>query len=250
MVLVVAGKGGVGKTSISAMLVRLLVDQVRRLLVIDADPVVSLAYALGEQPQTTIGALREQLIEDPRRAQEVRNAPLKSTLRELLTPSTGYDLLTMGRGEGKGCFCGINELLRYGVETLCSEYDLTLIDCEAGIEQVNRRAVHRIDRLLVIADTCRRSLEAAAQVRDLAAKYNEGSPLPAWLLVNRARGGEDMARARAAASVLGLKLKGCVPEDPNVREYNARGEALGGLPPASPAIVALSDVLASLSREL
>lgn len=246
-ILVVGGKGGVGKTSVSAILVKLLLGNCRKLLLIDADPVISVAYALGELPGTTIGELREWLIEDPGAQRNLRDRPMKTVIRELVTRSEkGYDLLAMGRAEGKGCFCGLNELLRFGIESLCGEYDTTLIDCEAGIEQVNRRAVHRIDKLLLVTDTSRRGMETVVKVRDIAAKYDEGGSMTAHVLVNRTRDENDRVHAEGAAEKFGLNIIGCVPEDPQILEYNAKGHPLFDLPDHSPSVAALREVVAGM----
>lgn len=240
-VIVVGGKGGVGKTSVSAILAGLLLRDGGRLLVIDADPVVSVSYALGEQPEHTLGDFRQGLIETPQRQRELEGRPLKAAIRDLLTRSRrGYDLLAMGRAEGKGCFCGVNEMLRFGIESLCSEYDTVLVDCEAGIEQVNRRALHRIDELVLVADTSLRSMESVIKVRDIAAFYNEDQRLGTHLLINRVGDEEDRRRARATAKGLGLDIAGFIPEDQQVRLYNAEGRTLMELPEDAPSVAALS----------
>lgn len=246
-IVVVGGKGGVGKTSVSAILVKLLLGNGRKLLLIDADPVVSVAYALGETPRATLGEVRERLIEDPGARRTLEGRPIKAFIRDLVTTSDrGYDLLAMGRAEGKGCFCGLNELLRFGIESMCAEYDTTLIDCEAGIEQVNRRAVHRIDRLVLVTDTSRRGLETVAQVRDIAARYNEGGRMEVRLLLNRVRGEDDRKRGEEAAAGIGLRVDACIPEDPRVLEYNAEGRSLLDLPEDSRSVAALRVALPAL----
>ncbi len=244
-IVVVGGKGGTGKTSLSAVLVKLL-RQVK-LLVIDADPVISITHALGETPRDTIGGFREELIANPRVARDLHRRPLREVIAELVNRTDqGYDLLTMGRAEGKGCFCGINDLLRHGVQTLCAAYDVTLIDCEAGIEQVNRRAVHRIDRLLLVSDTSRRGFEAAIQVRDLAVKYNEGKPLAVHVLVNRVRDTEDREKVEQLARTFELTGVIPVPEDPRLRNANLDGQSLLDLAEDSPAVAALRDLAGQL----
>ena len=247
-IVVVGGKGGVGKTSISAILVKLLREE--KLLVIDADPVVSVTYTLGETPKKTIGDYRESLIDNPRLQRSLFNAPMKSVIHDLVqSTSRGYDLLTMGRAEAKGCFCGINDLLRHGIQTLCNDYDLCLIDCEAGIEQVNRRTVHRIDKLVLVTDTSRRGIEALAQVRDLAVKYNDGATLETLVLINRVCSQDDKDRLRQVASSFNLEIHAFVPEDQNVRAFNFEGVPLLELPDGSPSIMALSKIANSLTNK-
>ncbi len=245
-ILTVGGKGGVGKTSVSAILTKLLLRDTKRLLLIDADPVISVAYTLGENPEQTLGDFRQTLIEAPARQREIEKRPIKSVIRDLVSTSDrGYDLLAMGRAEGKGCFCGVNELLRFGVESLCGEYDTTLIDCEAGIEQVNRRAVHRIDELILVADTSQRSLESVVKVRNIAVDYNEDRPIETHVVINRVRNEEDRSRAGQAVRELGLEVAVFVPEDGNILDYNATGRSLLDLPEDSPSVVALAGLLSA-----
>lgn len=244
-IVVVGGKGGVGKTSVSAILVKLLLESGRKLLVIDADPVVSVAYALGEHPGKTIGDVRELLIEKPDARRNLEARPVKGFIGDLVTRSgRGYDLLAMGRAEGKGCFCGLNDLLRFGIESLCKDYETTLIDCEAGIEQVNRRAVHRIDNLVLVTDTSRRGMETVVKVREIAAEYDDGGRMAVHVLVNRVRGEEDRMCAERSARTLGMSIGGCVPEDPGILACNARGVPLLDLPDRSPGVAALRDAVA------
>lgn len=249
-ILVVGGKGGVGKTSVSAMMVKLLIKHHENLLVIDADPVSSLIYALGEKPEKTIGNYRECVISSTEEQRAIFKRPLKTIIKEMVAKSPrGYDLLAMGRSEGKGCFCGINDMLRYSIEQLCAEYATTLIDCEAGIEQVNRRAVHHIDKLLLVADTSRRGIAALVQIRDIATKYNEDRPISVNVVVNRVRDEKEEKQVREIAQDFGLNVIGCIPEDSNVREYNLGEKPLLDLPDDSPAIRALNDIVKKLYAE-
>ncbi len=244
---VIGGKGGVGKTSISAMIVKLLSQNNSSLLVIDADPVISLTQSLGETPRQTIGDYREILIKSIEEQKENMKRPLKTTIREMMIRHEGsYDLLTMGRSEGKGCFCGTNEMLRFGIESMCGEYDITVIDCEAGIEQVNRRVVHQIDSLLLLTDTSRTGMVTLTQIRDIAIQCNEGKPIRVNVLVNRVRSIEEEKSVTQSASDFGLSVIGCIPEDQNVRDYNRSGKSLLHLPDDSPAIRALKGILSRM----
>ncbi len=244
-IVVVAGKGGVGKTSLSAILVKLL--RHTNLLVIDADPVISLTHILGASAHDTLGGLREEIIENPRRARNLHQRPMREVIAELVNHTRdGYDLLTMGRTEAKGCFCGVNELLRHGVQTLCSKYDLTLIDSEAGIEQVNRRAVHRIDRLLAVTDTSRRGFETVVRVRELALKYNEGEPLVTQVLVNRVRDEAERDKLYELAQSYDLPEIIAVPEDSTLRAANLDGRSLLELGDTVPAVATLRSLAETL----
>ncbi|MBT8338503.1 MAG: AAA family ATPase [Desulfatitalea sp.] len=246
-IIVVGGKGGVGKTSVSAMIVKLLSQKNQRLLVIDADPVISLTHALGETPVETIGNYREKVIHSDEEKRTLLKRPMKTIIREMMMHNDGrFDLLTMGRAEAKGCFCGTNELLRHGIESLCGEYDTTLIDCEAGIEQVNRRVVHHIDSLLLLTDTSRTGMLTLTQLKDIAVQCNEGRPISVNVLVNRLRHQAEEDGVNQMATDFGLTVIGAIPEDPSVREFNHAGRPLLMLPDDSPAVAALQTILAKV----
>lgn len=243
-IVVVGGKGGVGKTSVSAMMVKILSQNGGRLLVIDADPVISLTHALGEQPVETIGDYRQKLIGSDAEKRMAMKRPIKTIIREMLVNhDSKYDLLTMGRSEAKGCYCGTNEMLRFGIESLCGEYDVTLIDCEAGIEQINRRVVHHIDKLFLITDTSRTGMLTLTQLRDIAVACNEGRPISVNVLVNRVRDKQEEFGVRQHADQIGLNVIGCIPEDNLIREYNHAGRSLLDLPDDSPAVQTLKQLL-------
>ena len=246
---VIAGKGGVGKTSISAIFTRLLANREGGLLVIDADPMANLAYSLGEVPGKTIGDYRQSVIENQSERQDLISRPMKTLIREMVKKSdNGFDLLAMGRAEGKGCFCGVNEMLRHGIQSVSGEYDLTLIDCEAGVEQVNRRTVHRIDKLILVTDSSRRGLATLVEVRNIATKYNEGAPMIDYVVVNRIRNESDREITRRYANELGFANIGFIPEDPNVLDSNCKGQTLFQLPDDSPSVQAVRDIIVDIER--
>ncbi|UYO63955.1 AAA family ATPase [Acetobacterium wieringae] len=239
-IMVIGGKGGVGKTALSAILTKLLLQKKERLLLIDADPVVSLTYAVGMEPKSTIGDFREKLIVDSGKAREATKKPMKEVIGQLVQKNNDeMELLVMGRSEGMGCFCGINDLLRFGIESLCKEYDNILIDCEAGVEQVNRRAVHRMDKLILVTDTSKRGMETVAQVREVALKYFADSPFTVYLLVNRIRDENDILTTTALAKEHGFEVNYFIPEDLTLLKYNAIGRPLIDLPEDSLSVATL-----------
>ena len=246
-VIAVGGKGGVGKTAVSAVTTKLLLRARKSLLVIDADPASSLVYALGENLPQTIGNLRERIIEIPEEKRKVNGRPIREAVQDIISCNQkGFCLLVMGQAEGPGCFCGLNDLLRYGIELVSHDYDATLIDCEAGIEQVNRRCIQEIDQLLLVADTSLRCMETASRVQELARKYCRKDTLQAHLIVNRLTSDGDKEHFQRHAATYGLDLIGFVPEDPNVQRFNARGIPLLDLPDDSPMVSAMAEILGRL----
>lgn len=246
-VIVMGGKGGVGKTAVSAITTKLLLTAKKNLLVIDADPVISLAYALGEKATKTIGELRERIIDMPEEKRKVTNRPIKHAIQDLLIRHLkGFNLLIMGPAEGPGCFCGLNDLLRYGIEVNSGDYDVTLVDCEAGIEQMNRRCIHNPSQLILVTDTSMRGFETANRVSEVAHKYTVNKDMVTHLIVNRVNGEGDRDHFQRTAESFGLNIIGFLPEDANVQRFNTMGIPLLDLPGDSPSVVAMADILSRL----
>ena len=236
MRIAVTGKGGSGKTVLTALMTRLAAGE-RRVLAIDADSAVSLPYALGLEPPETVASIRREIIEDPEAKARMDGTSMTDVMQGLLGPGDGFHLLVMGRPEGPGCFCAVNDLLRYGIDTLSVRFDLTLIDCEAGPEQLSRRVVRGVDLLLVVTDPGARSVRVARAIASVARSDEALRPGRMGLVVNRARG-EDGAVEREAARA-GLEILGTIPDDPAVTEADAAGRPVADLPGSSPVVAAV-----------
>lgn len=238
----VTGKGGSGKTVITALLTGLLArGGGLQILAIDADSSVSLPYALGIKIDKTVSDIRKQMIEDPRFKAEMEDKHVRIIMEEILQNGQGFRLLTMGRPEGPGCFCATNDLLRYGIDSLSKRFDITLIDCEAGPEQVNRRVVNGVDHLIIVTDTSVRGMHAAGSIADVVKNDRDIKVGRAGLVINKSKGKDDliieMARDR------GIDILGTVPEDDLLAEYDSLGKPVINLPETSGSVVAVRDVL-------
>ena len=236
----VGGKGGVGKTFVSAILTKILRGK-RRLLSIDADPSLGLTYALGFSPFNikTIWDIREELKDIPGRKRLLRDqdAPLKEVIkREVIIKEDGFDFLVMGRSEGPGCFCSINELLRYAIESLSKEYDTVIVDCEAGLEQVNRRVLRKMDTLLLVSDPTVRGIQTANYLSRIAKEFSENEGLRIFLVLNMV---EDMEGAKMLVQKMNIPVIGYIPSDKNVKEYDLKGISLLDFPESSPSYQAI-----------
>jgi len=226
---------------------QIIVDE-KKILLIDADPAISLTYALGEKPTKTIGDYREKVIEIPSERKNINNNPIKMVVQSLIIKSNkGFNLLVMGRAEGPGCFCSLNELLRYGIESLCKDFDVILVDCEAGIEQVNRRAIHKIDKLILVTDTSVRGFETAIRVMEIAKKYNIEKTLKSYLIVNRMKNEQDTNRLYHLIKKSNLEVLGFIPDDINIELFNMNGKPLIELPDDSPSVLEVKKFLTSLN---
>ncbi len=222
----VAGKGGVGKSTISALLVRILSED-GSALAVDADPNSNLGQKLGVDVPGTIGKVREGLLtkqgQPPRDMSKQEYLRLK--LREILAEGDTFDLLTMGRPEGPGCYCYVNNLLRVFVDQLMNGYRYVVIDNEAGMEHLSRRTARGMDLLLLVSDPTAVGVATAKRLSDLAEEL-ELKVKRKVLLINGVRqGNEGVAEALASASDMEHFI---LHEDEEVREAATTGGPMSG----------------------
>lgn len=238
----VCGKGGTGKTASIAMMARSLTEHAAtgRLLLVDADPAMGLVSALGVRVRRTMGEVREGLINTAKKGKAEEKAKLADRLDymvfEALTELEGYSVLAMGRTETLGCYCPVNGLLRGAIEALSESFDTILIDGEAGLEQINRQVVRRLQTLLIISDPTSRGMETAAVIKKMVEHDKVIRCEQLGLVFNRVRGNEDFLED--AARRLGLDLVGMIPFDDNVAAHDLLGTPILELPEDSPSLAA------------
>jgi CO dehydrogenase maturation factor len=248
-VIAVTGKGGTGKTAVTAMLIRHLVKnsgKKYRMLVIDADADANLADALGVRVGKTIGDMREfmqqsRFTTSPDTDKQVL---FESKLFEILLEEAGYDLLVMGKPEGSGCYCFVNNLLRGIMDKTTANYDLIIIDTPAGLEHFSRKTIPDLDDLIVVTDESRRGLTTGERIRDLAGeielKYKDLFVIVNKVTIERKEKVLDNARE------LGLKVIGTIPYDESLARFDLVGDPLMGLPDDSPAVKEMVQVVEAL----
>ena len=245
-VIAVTGKGGTGKTAVTAMLIRhLLKDSARkyRILAIDADPDANLADAMGVTVGKTIGDMREFMQQSryTTSPDTDKQALFESKLFEILAEEEGYDLLVMGKPEGSGCYCFVNNLLRGIMDKTVSDYDLTIIETPAGLEHLSRKTIPDLDILVVVTDESRRGLTTAERIRDLAGeielRYKE-----LYVVVNKVTT-ERKKQVLENARGVGLKVIGTIPYDELLAKFDLVGDPLIGLPDDTPAVVEMKGVV-------
>jgi CO dehydrogenase maturation factor len=243
----VCGKGGVGKTAFTSMSSRVLRESGRagKLLIIDADPAMGLPGTLGVTVSRTMGQVRESIIEAARGSNPDEKAHLANMIDymtlEALLERADFALLAMGRTETLGCYCPVNTLLRATIETLSRSFDTILIDGEAGLEQLNRQVMRRVDTLILVSDPTSRGIQTAELIQGMvqAEKVIECGRM--GLVFNRVRGNEDILEA--AARRTGLEVFGFVPQDDTIAHHDLVGRPLIELPAASPGLQAVREIV-------
>ncbi len=241
----VTGKGGSGKTMLTAILTGLLArDDNLSVLAIDADSSINLPYTLGVDMKQTVAQIRQVIIEDPEGRAEMKDKTMTTVMEEALEQGNGFRFLAMGRPEGPGCFCSVNDLLKYGIDNLSKKFDVTLIDCEAGPEQVNRRVVNDVDDLIIVTDASLRGARVAGAIMEVIQRDETVRPSRASLVINRNNG--DNALIAEHAKKWGLEILGRIPDDPNITDYDAVGTPLIDLPDNSPSVMAVKKICEKL----
>jgi CO dehydrogenase maturation factor len=235
-IVALCGKGGVGKTSISALMVKKLSESNnRKILVIDADPAVGLATSLGISVRRTVDDIRKDLIGKIQKG----DAPGSRQTLELLDyevfnaleERNGYALLAIGRPEDEGCFCKVNNLLKDILRDLAGKFDIVLIDGEAGIEQINRRVMKTVDHLMLVSDTSAKGIGVANTIALVASDKKAVDFKRMGLVLNRVR---NEAEAYDISTRTNLEIYGWLRDDETIRDFDFRGTPLTAMPEDSP----------------
>ena len=246
----VAGKGGVGKTTTCGMLIDYLCKKGQGpVLVVDADANSNLNEVLGVEVETSLGAIRE----------EMAQAELKGTIPSGMTKADyaefkfssavieedDFDMLVMGRTQGKGCYCYVNGVLKTQVDKYAKNYKYIVMDNEAGLEHVARGTLPHVDTMLLISDCSRRGIQAAARVAEMIEEMAL-KPEKLGLIVNRAPGGILDDGVKAEIEKHGLELLGVLPQDEGVYRCDCDGEPSAKLPENNPVKTALKGIMQSI----
>jgi CO dehydrogenase maturation factor len=227
----IAGKGGTGKTSISALLANIL-SKKGIVLAIDGDPSSNLSIALGLPMECTVGRIREDMSVSIQKSTYDNSISkpdyLQLKVMECLVESDRVDLLAMGRPEGPGCYCAANSMLRVAIDKIGENYDYVVIDCEAGMEHISRQTTRDIDVLILVSDSSVKGLITAAHMKDLISELrtNVGK---ICLVLNRVRP-ELQPEGKEIIDKAGLELIATIPEDENMAEVEGKGLPLSNLP--------------------
>lgn len=257
-----AGKGGVGKTTIAAMIIKYLAqNQAGSILAIDADPSSNLNMVLGLDLEWTVGDIREEMLAQVRGALAAGGAAmgglpggiskreyLEQHVRMSLAEGSRFDLVAMGRGEGPGCYCAVNHNLREVIDSLSRHYAYIVIDNEAGMEHLSRRTTRDVQHLLIVSDPTQRGLVAAGRIAELSRELDihiENT----HLVLNRLNGAVP-AELKSLVDRLGIPLLGSIPADEQMAAFELSGRPLIELGDVSPVYRAVGNLMEQMLGEL
>jgi len=249
LIIAVVGKGGTGKTVITALLAKAISQNYDyKLLLIDADPThPHLSKMVNLIPKKSLESIRADVIEQTLENEKnitiiAENIDFK--VYDALTESKQFSLFSIGQPEGPGCFCPSNALLRKVIESISKDFDVVLIDCEAGLEQINRMVIEKVDTLLIVSDISLRSIETADSIRKNASKYTGFKKL--GLILNRVKG--DVTNLLRKLGELNLPLIAEVPEDNLIMNLDLEGKPIINLPEESISFKSVSKLTEQLFR--
>jgi len=236
----VSGKGGSGKTTVASMIIRALIERGAGggILAVDADPNFCLAMTLGVEPTGTIAEVREQARSKP--ATNVGSDRLRTFeygIQQAITEAKDFDLLTMGRPEGRDCYCAANNMLRQFMDKLSSQYKYVIIDNEAGMEHLSRRTTNNVELLLILANPTSVDIVTAKRIAEIAEEL-EIAVKEKGVVWNRTNSPPEKA-----SDLGGVETFGCVPADESVLEASMAGKSIFDLNPASPAYSAVCKIV-------
>lgn len=251
-VIAVAGKGGVGKTTLSGMLIQSLCAMGKRpVLAVDADANANLNEVLGVEVEMSLGDVREMVLTaETSKTNPIPKGMTKADYTEImfqrcLAEDDDFDLLVMGRTQGKGCYCFVNGLLQTQLAKLVPNYQYVLVDNEAGMEHISRGILPKVDTIILVSDCSRRGVQAAGRIAELTRECGM-KPTTMGLIINRAPGGVLNAGTQEEIEKQGLTLLGVVPHDDQVYEYDCDGKPTVTLPADSPVRKALNEIISKL----
>ena len=228
-IIALTGKGGVGKTSLSAAIVRILTENYpdSKILAIDADPAVGLSVALGVKPKLTLDEIRKKVAQDVtgklKDTQDIL-AEAKFQLYDTLIEDKGFAFLAIGRPEAAGCYCAINTYLRKVIEMLVDDFDYVVIDGEAGIEQINRRVLEKVTHLVCVSDQSRKGLQIIETIKNVADELVMYDKI--GLIVNRA----PLPDKLTEKEIGGVPVVAVIEPDNAMTENDIEGRSVFELP--------------------
>ena len=242
-IITVAGKGGVGKTSISATIVRLLVERFpdKKILAIDADPAVGLSVALGVDVKLTLDDIRMSIVDSVENGETKEALELLSEARfrifDALIEMPGFAFLAIGRPESSGCYCKVNSYLKEVISLLANSFDYVVIDGEAGIEQIQRRVMEKVTHLLLITDQSKKGGQVVTTIKNVADELIGYDKIGA--IVNRMTNPE----LKGLMKIPGVDILSYIPADDTFAANEIKGKSVMELPADSAMLKGVTEAL-------
>lgn len=242
-----AGKGGVGKTTVAALIIKYLMEtQPGPILAIDADPSSNLNLLLGLELEWTVGDIRENLLQEVQQSLTAAGAAmgalpggmtkhdyLEYEIRSALSEGQRFDLVAMGRSEGPGCYCAVNHNLREVIDTISKHYRYVVIDNEAGMEHLSRRTTRDVQLLLIVSTPSQRGVIAAERIAAFRHSLDINIERTG-LILNEMRGDTIPQPLQERIDALDVPLLGTIPYDESMLDFEFSGRPLNELDRESP----------------
>jgi CO dehydrogenase maturation factor len=245
----VTGKGGVGKTTISSLLIKRLIENGKTpVLAIDADPNSCLDAALGVTVEKTVGSAREEVKQEAAKGLAAgisKQDFLQMKIEESLVESEGFDMISMGRPEGAGCYCYANNVLKAVIAQISGQYPYVVLDNEAGLENLSRRIVQSVNMLVLVSDASNAGLSTLSRLHALAHEMNIKYD-KLLLVVNRLRSDklpeklEEIKKETEADIVIGL------PDDAEIAAFAEENKSFMQLPAENRVLKMIDGIVASI----
>ena len=246
VIIALSGKGGVGKTSVSATIVKLLVEAYpdKKILAIDADPAVGLSTALGIDVGITIDDIRKEIVSvvedgNTRAAIEVLG-DARYRIFDALVETDGFAFIAVGRPESAGCYCKINAYLKEVISILSADFDFVVIDGEAGVEQINRRVMEKVSHLLLITDASKKGTQVISTIKSVADELVMYKRIGA--IVNRIPDESVIPHINTN----GIPVLSYIENDKNLAIYDIEGKNIMKLPDDSNVVKGVKEALEKL----
>ena len=242
-ILTVAGKGGMGKTSICASIVRLMVEKYpdKKILAIDADPAVGLSVALGVDVKLTLDDIRQSIVDSVENGETREAMELLSEARfrifDALVEMPGFAFLAIGRPESSGCYCKVNSYLKEVISLLANSFDYVIIDGEAGIEQIQRRVMDKVTHLLLITDQSKKGAQVVATIKGVADELISYEKI--GVIINRVTNPELVPLTQ----VPGVEILSAIPADAVFAANDIKGRSVLELPEDSAVLKGVREAL-------
>ncbi len=243
-IIALAGKGGVGKTTVSALALRYFAKNNKSpVLAVDADPNSNLGETLGLEVTKTVGDVREDFMRDPQGVPSGMDkiVYIEMLMNQIIIETQAFDLLVMGRQEGQGCYCMVNNILNKFTDELSKNYKYLLVDNEAGMEHLSRRTSGKVDMLLLVTDYALRGLRAVARIKEMLGGLKLAVS-DIGLVVNRAPD-ELSSVFLDEAEKIGIPIICKIPEDKALLEFDMERKSMLDLPDDSPAVIAVDAMM-------